>query len=34
MIAIDRLFDGSIRVGQAVNAWRHDDGPSAMSRTA
>jgi MoaA/NifB/PqqE/SkfB family radical SAM enzyme len=34
MIAIDRLFDGSIRVGQAVKGWRHDAGPSAMSRTA
>ena len=34
MIAIDRLFDGSIRVGQAVNGLRHDAGPSAMSPTA
>ena len=34
MIPIDPLFDGSIRVGQAVNGLRHDAGPSAMSPTS
>ena len=34
MIAIDTLFDGSIRIGAAVDRWRHEAAPRGVSRPA
>jgi hypothetical protein len=34
LIPIDALFNGSLRIGQAVNSLRRDAGPAAMSRPA